>query len=328
MFAKGELLLDHRLRRLRGGYRVSVQMHHLPDTGFGSKDHSGPQSDWGNVLAFANLGSFPHQRHYVSELGSHVLRYDLGANELTVPQTRRGTLESLGDLLPPAHGREEGVGEGYVFPVGEHRLIGFGVAFYELGSGELIVLDQFVNIVYGGHLLGITSRVGTYSLTSPHCDHPTLFAEVRGRGQPVEKLPRALFLPLFRGLNPRFCSVLAWVLGCFGLPTGPTTTFSTGWGFLGSPHPRSSDLSVGFWDRCRMLRATVSSDEGLTWRKCGTTFGRTMTSPRGWPSPPCALRGRILAARTALRAQRRGAASVARFARVLSAQSLTSSSPL
>jgi hypothetical protein len=43
------------------------------------------------------------------------------------------------------------------------------------------VLDQFVNIVYGGHLLKITSMVGTYSLTSPVCDHPTLFTRVRGR---------------------------------------------------------------------------------------------------------------------------------------------------
>src|SRR5215208_5899060 len=70
---------------------------------------------------------------------------------------------------------------GLRLPGGEQRLIGFGVAFYELGSGELIVLDQFVNIVYGGHLLKITSRVGTYSLTSPLCDHPTLFSRVRGR---------------------------------------------------------------------------------------------------------------------------------------------------
>jgi hypothetical protein len=71
--------------------------------------------------------------------------------------------------------------EGYVFPVGEQLLIGFGVAFYELGRGELIVLDQFVNIIYVRHLLKITSMVETYSLTSPHCDHPTLFTRVRGR---------------------------------------------------------------------------------------------------------------------------------------------------
>jgi hypothetical protein len=51
--------------------------------------------------------------------------------------------------------------------VGEHRLIGFGVAFYELGRGTLILLDQFVNIFYVRHLLEITSMLGTYSLTSP-----------------------------------------------------------------------------------------------------------------------------------------------------------------
>src|SRR5215217_4703272 len=156
-------------------------MHYLPLTVFGAKDHRSPQSDRDSVHASANLGSFPHQRYYVGELGSHVLRYDLGANELTVPQKRCGTLQGLGDLLPPVHGREEGVGEGYVFPVGEHRLTGFGVAFYQLGSGELILVDQFVNIVYSGHLLKITSMVGTSSLTSPLCDHPTLFTGVRGR---------------------------------------------------------------------------------------------------------------------------------------------------
>src|SRR5215213_1827262 len=156
-------------------------MHDLPDTVFGSKAHRSPQSDRGSVHASANLGSFPHQRYYVGELGSHVLRYDLGANELTVPQKRCATLEGLGYLIPPAHRREEGLGEGYVFPVGEQLLTGFGVTFYELGSGELIVLDQLVNIVYGGHLLKITSIVETYPLTSPHCDHPTLFTRVRGR---------------------------------------------------------------------------------------------------------------------------------------------------
>src|SRR5215211_1038738 len=35
-----------------------------------------------------------------------------------------------------------------------------------------------------------------------------------------------------------------------------------------------------------MFRATVSSEEEeLTWRKSGTTFGRTTISPQGWPSP-------------------------------------------
>ena len=34
-----------------------------------------------------------------------------------------------------------------------------------------------------------------------------------------------------------------------------------------------------------MFRATVSSEEGLTWRKRGTTFGRTTTSPPGLAKP-------------------------------------------
>ena len=58
------------------------------------------------------------------------------------------------------------------------------------------------------------------------CREP--FCSVSKTVQPVEKLPRALFCPLFRGLKRRFCRVLAWVFGYFGLPTGPTTTFSTG----------------------------------------------------------------------------------------------------
>ena len=84
-------------------------MHYLPDTALGTKDHRSPQSDRGSIHASANLGSFPHQRHYVGELGSYALRYDLGANELTVPQKRCATLEGLGYLIPPAHGREEGL---------------------------------------------------------------------------------------------------------------------------------------------------------------------------------------------------------------------------
>ena len=61
-----------------------------------------------------------------------------------------------------------------------------------------------------------------------------LCTEVRGRGQRVEKLLRALSWPRFGARIPRFCSVLASFLGSLGPPTGPTTCFSTGWGFLRS----------------------------------------------------------------------------------------------
>ena len=97
-------------------------MHYLPDTALGTKDHRSPQSDRGSIHASANLGSFPHQRYYVGELGSYALRYDL--EPTNSPSLRSDALRSRVSAIciPPAHGREEGVGEGYVFPVGEQRL--------------------------------------------------------------------------------------------------------------------------------------------------------------------------------------------------------------
>src|SRR5918998_349117 len=102
-------------------------MHNLPGTVFGSKDHRNPQSDWGNFLASANLGLLPHQLHNVGKLRSHVLRYDLGANELAISETRCGMLHDLSNLLPATHGRAIGVSEGYVFLMGEHDLVGLRV---------------------------------------------------------------------------------------------------------------------------------------------------------------------------------------------------------
>src|SRR3712207_9028388 len=84
-------------------------MHNLPGTIFGSKDHRNPQSNWANILASANLGLFPHQLHNVGKLRSHVLRYDLGANELAISETRSGMLHDLSNLLPATHGRAIGV---------------------------------------------------------------------------------------------------------------------------------------------------------------------------------------------------------------------------
>src|SRR5215207_11763696 len=53
--------------------------------------------------------------------------------------------------------------------------------------------------------------------------------------------------PRSRALNPGF--VVFWAgfevfCGCSRLPIGPTTTFSTTWGLLGSPHPESCIASV------------------------------------------------------------------------------------
>jgi hypothetical protein len=52
----------------------------------------------------------------------------------------------------------EGVGQGYVFFVGEQLLDGLGVPSHEVVEPQLVSLDEFVYIVYGGHL-GVTSTV-------------------------------------------------------------------------------------------------------------------------------------------------------------------------
>src|SRR5215204_2322283 len=55
-----DLLLDHRLCSLRGGYGVRVPMHNLPLTiFFRSKDHRSPHSYPGDVLPCADLGLGP-----------------------------------------------------------------------------------------------------------------------------------------------------------------------------------------------------------------------------------------------------------------------------
>jgi hypothetical protein len=49
-----------------------------------------------------------------------MLRYGLKASDLAVSEIRRGTHYIGSTLLPPARGRRNGVGEGYVFLMGEH----------------------------------------------------------------------------------------------------------------------------------------------------------------------------------------------------------------
>ncbi len=79
-----ELLLYHRLCGLSGGNGVRVPMHYLPGALFRSKDHRNPQSERGDVLPPANLGLRTLYLHNVGKLRSHILRYDLGADELAI----------------------------------------------------------------------------------------------------------------------------------------------------------------------------------------------------------------------------------------------------
>jgi hypothetical protein len=127
-----ELLLDHRFRWLSRGDGVCVSMHDLPLTVFRSKDHRSPQSDWGDVLTSADLGLCPLYLYNVGKLGSYVLRYVLKGNHLAISELRYGALRDLSNLLPPPHGREKGVSEGYVFSTGEQPLHRLGVAFDDL----------------------------------------------------------------------------------------------------------------------------------------------------------------------------------------------------
>jgi hypothetical protein len=110
-----DLLLNHRFRWLRRGYRVCVSMYNLPDTVFGAKDHRSPQSVWGDILPSANLGLCPLYLHNVGKLRSHVLRYDLDGNHLAISAQRCGMFQGLSNLLPSTHGRAIGVSESYIF---------------------------------------------------------------------------------------------------------------------------------------------------------------------------------------------------------------------
>jgi hypothetical protein len=58
-----------------------------------------------------------------------VLRYGLEASGLTISEMRCGTLQGLSNLLPTTCGRAKGVGEAYVFSMGEQLLRRLGVPF-------------------------------------------------------------------------------------------------------------------------------------------------------------------------------------------------------
>jgi hypothetical protein len=75
------------------------------------KDHRSPKRVWGCVLPFAYLGLQVLYLHHVGKLRGHVLRHDLEAGGPAVSAQRCGMLRSLGNLIPPTHGRSMGVGE-------------------------------------------------------------------------------------------------------------------------------------------------------------------------------------------------------------------------
>src|SRR5947209_14593056 len=86
------LLLDHRLCRSTGSYRVCVPVQDLSIALFGSKDHRNLQSDWGDILTSADLGLCPLYPHYVGKIGGYVPLYDLEANVLAISELRCAAL--------------------------------------------------------------------------------------------------------------------------------------------------------------------------------------------------------------------------------------------
>jgi hypothetical protein len=80
-------------------------MRYLPLTIFSSKDHRSPQRDWGEILAFANLGPGPLHPHNVGKLRRYVLLYGLEGDYLAISERLCGTLHSGSDLLPSMRGR-------------------------------------------------------------------------------------------------------------------------------------------------------------------------------------------------------------------------------
>jgi hypothetical protein len=141
-------------------------MHNLPLSVLRSKDHRNPQSGWGEVFHSAKLDLYPLQPYSVGKLGSHILHYGLEAQVLAISEIRGGTLYGLSNLLPPTRGRAKGVSEGYVISMGEQILHRFRVSFHELIQRQMILLNKLVYIVYGRHLLEITSIVGTSFFSS------------------------------------------------------------------------------------------------------------------------------------------------------------------
>lgn len=127
-------------------------MHYLPHTVFGSKDHRDPQGVRDDVLASIEPGLQPLYLYNAGKLRSYVLRHYLEANGLAISARRRGTPHGLRNLLPSTRDPATGIGEAHVVSMGEQVLHGLGVPFHELTQRQLILLDQFVYIIYGTHL--------------------------------------------------------------------------------------------------------------------------------------------------------------------------------
>src|SRR5919107_4337947 len=92
--------------------------------------------------------SYPETNTHRSILTGAAVR----AQELAVPQARGGALEGHRHFVPPARNGEEGVGQCHILAVGKEGLVGLRVAAYELGRGELVLLQHSFDLVRSSHL--------------------------------------------------------------------------------------------------------------------------------------------------------------------------------
>src|ERR687886_3001890 len=107
---------------------------------FGSKAHRNPQSYWGGILTFANLGRCPLHAQDVGKLRSYVLLYGLEANHLAISELRRAALHRRSNLIPPMCWRAKRGSEGYIFSMGPQLLQRLRISSVELTQRQVILL--------------------------------------------------------------------------------------------------------------------------------------------------------------------------------------------
>jgi hypothetical protein len=147
-------------------------MHYLPGAILGSKGHRDPQIAGGDILRAADLRIGPLYPQDAGKLISHVLCYGLEVVDLAFSEYGCPTLLGLSDLLPSPRGRAEGIGEGYVFSVGEELLHRLWISFDELLARLLELFEYSVEIIYRSQL-EITSIVAT--LRASYAIHPSFW---------------------------------------------------------------------------------------------------------------------------------------------------------
>ncbi len=142
-----DLFLYYRFGWLSRGYRIRVSMHDLPSVVFRPKDARSPQNHGSDLLSPSNLGVEPLYLHDVREVRSYVRRHVLKVGDLAISVQGCSTLHRRSNLLPPTGDRAKGVSDAYIFPIGEHHLVGLRVPFHELGCREVISLNYYVKII-------------------------------------------------------------------------------------------------------------------------------------------------------------------------------------